>query len=367
MKVPLIDLSLQYAGLESDIDAALKGACERSQFILGPAVEKFEAEFAGFIGAEACVAVNSGTSALHLALLAAGVGPGDEVICPAWTFIATVEAVLYAGAKPVLTDVDESTYCLTPAGFEAAITPATKAVIPVHIYGYPCDMDGIMRVAAGRGITVIEDAAQSHGATFGGKMTGSFGLAGCFSFYPSKNLGAFGEGGAIVSNEPDFISRLKKLRSHGESERYIHAELGFNMRMSGFQGAILGVKLPHLSKWNEMRRDAAALYYKALNGTPLTLPPKDGEKTGQVFHVFAVRSKERDKLREFLTEKGVGTAIHYLRPTHLQPMWMAMFGEHPPLPVSEKLANEILSLPMFPEITPEQIEYVGGCVREFYS
>lgn len=367
MKIPLVDLSKQYAELGGEIDAALKGACERSQFILGPAVEKFEAGFAEFNGVNHCAAVNSGTSAIHLALLAAGIGPGDEVICPTWTFIATIEAVLYAGAKPVLTDCDERTFCMTPELFEEAITPATKAVIPVHIYGYPCRMEEIVQIANKHGIAVIEDAAQSHGASYAGKMTGSFGKAGCFSFYPSKNLGAFGEGGAIVSDDADFIAKVKRLRSHGESERYVHAELGFNMRMSGFQGAILGVKLPHLAEWNEKRRQAGSAYRKALAGTELIFPPEDGEKERQVYHLFVVRSPKRDALREFLTEKGVGTAIHYLKPTHKQPMWTAMFGEQKPLPVSEKLAGEILSLPMYPELTGDQINYIAECVREFHA
>ncbi len=367
MKIPLVDLSAQYAVLGAEIDAALKGACERSQFILGPAVESFEAGFAGFTGTKFCAAVNSGTSALHLALIAAGVRPGDEVVCPTWTFIATIEAVLYAGAIPVLTDVDERTYCMTPEAFSAAITPKTKAVIPVHIYGYPCRMDEIMRIANERGIAVVEDAAQAHGASYAGKPAGSFGKAGCFSFYPSKNLGAFGEGGAIVSDDADFIAKVKRLRSHGESERYIHAELGFNMRMCGFQGAILGVKLPHIAGWNDKRREAGAMYRKALADTPLTLPPEDGDKERQVYHLFVVRAPKRDELREFLTSKGVGTAIHYLKPSHKQPMWTGLFGEHPLLPVSEKLAEEILSLPMYPELGAEQIEYIAGCVREFYS
>jgi len=367
MKIPLVDLGQQYGELKSEIDASLRSICEKTQFILGPSVADFEAAFAEYCGTKGCVAVNSGTSALHLALLAAGIGPGDEVICPSWTFIATIEAVMYTGATPILIDSDEETYNTGPDAVRAAITEKTKAIILVHLYGHPVRMSEVMEMAQERGIAVIEDAAQAHGAMLDGKRVGSIGDIGCFSFYPSKNLGAFGEGGAVTSNNEEWLAHIRSLRSHGETERYVHGEIGFNMRMSGFQGAVLGIKLKHLDVWNEKRRTAASMYRNALKGTPLILPADDRSNTKQVYHMFVVRAPKRDELRASLTEKGIGTGIHYLRPTHKQPLWISRFGDHRPLPVSERLADEVISLPIFPELSEEQVSYIAGSIKEFYA
>ncbi|MEP0814947.1 MAG: DegT/DnrJ/EryC1/StrS family aminotransferase [bacterium] len=367
MKVPLLDLGAQYRAIKPEIDAALLGACEKTQFILGPAVADFEARFAEYCGVAACAAVNSGTNALFLPLHFLGIGPGDEVICPSWTFVATAEAIMYTGATPVLVDCDPVTFNITADAVEAAITERTKAIMPVHLYGRPCDIEGICRVAAARGIPVIEDAAQAHGAAVGGKRVGSFGRFGAFSFYPSKNLGAFGEGGAVVSDDADAIARIKRLRAHGEIERYIHGELGFNMRLEGFQGAVLGVKLAYLERWNEERRRVGGAYRKALSGTPVTMMADDAPGMRQVYHLMVVRAPKRNELRAFLESKGIGTAIHYLLPVHKQPLWLEKYGDNLSLPVSETLADEILSLPMYPEMADEQIEYVCAAVKEFYS
>lgn len=366
MQIPLVDLSHQYCELADDINSALVNVCSKTAFILGPAVTSFETAFADYLGIKHCIAVNSGTSALHLALLALEVGPNDEVICPSWTFIASIEAILYTGAKPVLVDSDIGTYNISPSAVREAITPRTKAIMPVHIYGRPAAMDELTNIARENGIAIVEDAAQAHGAIYRGSYCGAIGEIGCFSFYPSKNLGAYGEGGAVTTNNDELAYHVRMMRSHGEIERYVHKVIGYNYRMCGFQGAVLGVKLPYLDRWNEGRRKVADMYHGALSGTPLTLPPLEEEDTYQVYHVFVCRAPERDKLREFLTSKGIGTGIHYLLPTHKQPLWLDMFGEHPSLPVSELLANEALSLPMFPEVTQEQVDYIADSVREFY-
>lgn len=367
MQIPLVDLSHQYRELADDISAALSSVCSKTAFILGPSVTSFENAFAEYLGVKHCIAVNSGTSALHLALLALEVGPDDEVICPSWTFIASIEAILYTGATPVLVDSDIETFNISPTAVIDAITPRTKAIMPVHLYGRPAAMDELTNIARDNGIAIIEDAAQAHGALYRGAYAGAIGEIGCFSFYPSKNLGAYGEGGAVTTNSDELAAKVRMMRSHGEIERYIHKTIGYNYRMSGFQGAVLGVKLPYLDRWNDGRRAVADMYYKALAGTPLTLPPLDDDDMHQVYHVFVCRAPERDKLRAFLTEKGIGTGIHYLLPTHQQPLWLDLFGEHTPLPVSEKLAKEALSLPMFPELTQEQVDYIAEAVREYYG
>jgi dTDP-4-amino-4,6-dideoxygalactose transaminase len=367
MTVPLVDLSRQYREIEAEIRAALTGVLDKTQFILGAAVGDFERKFADYLGVKHVVAVNSGTSALHLALLALDVGSGDEVICPSWTFIATIEAVLYTGATPVLVDCDPITYNISPDAIRSALTARTKAILPVHLYGRPAEMAEIAAIAREHGIAVVEDAAQAHGARYRGAYAGAIGDVGCFSFYPSKNLGAYGEGGAVTTNNDEIAHKVRMLRSHGEIERYVHQTLGFNMRMEGFQGAVLGVKLRYLDRWNEKRRDAAAMYKDALAGSPLILPADDGDGMYQVYHVYFCRAPERDKLRAFLTEQGIGTGIHYLLPSHKQPLWIERFGEHSPLPVSEMLAAEAISLPMFPEISRDEIAFVAEKIADFYG
>ena len=360
--IPFADLQAQYRALKPEIDAAVLGVFEKAQFILGPAVAAFEQDFAAYCQTREAIGVNSGTSALHLALLAAGVGPGDEVITVPYTFVATVAAIEYAGAKPVLVDVEPGYWTMDPAKVAAAITPRTKAIMPVHLYGQAADMDPILDIARAHGLTVIEDACQSHGADYKGRRCGSMGHLGCFSFYPGKNLGAYGEGGAVVTNDAALAKHVRLLRAWGEEVRYEHKYRAFNYRMDGVQGAVLGVKLRYLDAWTEARRRHAAEYARLLAGTPVGLPV---ERPGSrhVYHVFAVQLADRDAWRARLAEAGVQTGIHYPIPVHLQPAYRDLGYAHGDFPVSEAIASEVLSLPMFPEMTPEQVGEVAGVLR----
>jgi dTDP-4-amino-4,6-dideoxygalactose transaminase len=360
--IPFVDLQAQYRALKPEIDAAVLRVLEQAQFILGPAVASFERDFAAFCGTREAVGVNSGTSALHLALLAAGVGPGDEVITVPYTFVATVAAIEYAGAKPVLVDVEPDYWTMDPAKLEAAITPRTKAIMPVHLYGQPADMDPILEIARRHGIPVIEDAAQAHGAEYKGRRCGSIGLLGCFSFYPGKNLGAYGEGGAVVTDDPALASRIRLLRAWGEEVRYEHTFKAFNYRMDGVQGAVLGVKLRHLDAWTEARRRNAAEYGGQLAGTAAVAPV---ERAGcrHVYHLYPVRLPQRDAWRAAFTEAGVQTGVHYPMPVHLQPAYRDLGYKAGDFPVSEAVSHEILSLPMFPELTAAQIGTVAGMLK----
>jgi len=364
--IPFVDLKAQYRSIKDEIDAAVLALLDSAQFVLGPEVRAFEEAFAPYCGASHAAAVNSGTSALHLALLAAGVAPGDEVVVPAMTFVATAAAVVYAGARPVFVDVDERTWTLDPAKLEAAITPRTRALLPVHLHGRPADMDPILAIARARGIPVIEDAAQAHGAEYKGRRVGSIGDLGCFSFYPGKNLGAYGEGGAVVTNDPGRDRAVRLLRDWGAEKKYVHTVLGFNYRMEGLQGAILKVKMRHIEAWTEARRRAAALYDRLLAGIPgLGLPDGGGTEPGlrHVYHVYAVRVAGRDRVQEALTKAGVASGIHYPIPVHLQPAYAPYGGKEGDFPVAERLGREFLSLPLFPELTPERIETVCGALR----
>jgi dTDP-4-amino-4,6-dideoxygalactose transaminase len=360
--IPFVDLQAQYRALKPEIDAAVLKVLDQAAFILGPAVASFEKEFAAFCGAGEAVGVNSGTSALHLALLAAGVGPGDEVVTVPYTFVATVAAIEYAGAKPVLVDVEPDYWTMDPAKLEAAITPRTKAIMPVHLYGQPADMDPILEMARRRGIPVIEDAAQAHGSEYKGRRCGSMGLLGCFSFYPGKNLGAYGEGGAVVTSDPALAARIRLLRAWGEEVRYQHTLKAFNYRMDGVQGAVLGVKLRHLEAWTEARRANAAEYGRQLAGTPVQVPV---ERAGcrHVYHLYPVRLAQRDAWRAALTEAGVQTGVHNPIPVHLQPAYRDLGYRAGDFPVSEAVAHEVLSLPMFPELTATQIGTVAGLLK----
>ena len=360
--IPLADLQAQYRGIRTEIDAAVSRVLDSAQFILGPEVAAFEEDFARYCGAAQAIAVNSGTSALHLALLAAGVGPGDEVITVPYTFIATVAAIEYARATPVLVDVDPRYYTMDPAKLEAAITPRTKAIVPVHLYGQPADMTPILEIARRRGLTVVEDACQAHGADDRGRRCGSLGELACFSFYPGKNLGAYGEGGAVVTSDPDLARRIRVMRSWGEERRYEHTVRGFNYRMDGIQGAILRVKLRHLDGWTEARRSRAARYRAALAGTPPVVP-EERPDVRHVYHVFAVRVPRRDAWRAHLADRGVQTGVHYPIPVHLQPAYADLGYRVGDFPVSESVAHEILSLPMFPELTDGQIDGIGEIFR----
>jgi dTDP-4-amino-4,6-dideoxygalactose transaminase len=306
--------------------------------------------------------VNSGTSALHLSLLAAGVGPGDEVITVPFTFVATVAAIEYAGARPVLVDVEPEFLTMDPAQLEAAITPRTKAIIPVHIFGHPADMDPIMAIARKHGLVVIEDACQAHGAEYKGRRCGSIGQLGCFSFYPGKNLGAYGEGGAVVTSDPDLAKRIRLLRAWGEETRYEHKFRGFNYRMDGVQGAILGVKLRHLESWTEARRRHAAEYRRCLSDTTAQLP-RERHDARHVHHLFVVRLEQRDAWRERLSEAGVQTGVHYPIPVHLQPAYRDLGYSAGDFPVCERASREVLSLPIFPELTNDQIGEIARAMH----
>jgi len=366
MKVPILDLKAQYRGLEGQIDAALKGVCESAQFALGPEVEKFERDWAAYCGAEHCVAVSSGTAALHLALVALGVGQGDEVITSPMTFIASCEAILYVGARPVLADVDPATGCIDPQAVERAITDRTRAIMPVHLFGHPADMDPILQMARAGGLVVVEDAAQAHGALYKGRKLGALGDAGAYSFYPTKNLGAYGEGGAVVTNDRDVCERLRALRNHGQGGRYVHERVGYNYRMHGFQGAVLNVKLPHLDAWNERRRAIAARYTEALADVPVR-PPYEAEYAHCVWHQYPIRCVQRDALQEHLTKAEVGTGIHYPVPMSRQEALEPYLNSRGPVPEAERMATEVLSLPMYPELSDEAVDYVIGCIRDFYA
>ena len=361
--IPLVDLRAQNEAIRPELEKALARVLDRGAFVLGGEVAAFEEEFAAWCGSAFAVAVNSGTSALHLALLAAGVGPGDEVVVPPFTFIATAAAVQYTGARPVFADIEPESFTLDPARFESACTPRTRAVIPVHLYGQTADMDAIRAVAARRGAAVIEDAAQAHGAELHGRRAGTLGRLGCFSFYPTKNLGALGEGGLVTCDDPDDAKRLRLLRDWGQERKYEHRFLAFNARMDGFQGAVLRVKLRHLDAWTDARRAHASHYGKRLEGGPVQ-PPRELEGRRHVYHVYTVRAPERDRLRAALEARGIQTGVHYPIPLHLQPAY-ADLGHCPgDFPVAEAAAREVLSLPMYPELPEEARDRVAGALRE---
>jgi dTDP-4-amino-4,6-dideoxygalactose transaminase len=365
MKVPILDLEAQYAGLKAEIDAALQGVCRTGRFALGPEVEAFEVAWAEYCEAEHCVALNSGTSALHVALLALGVGEGDEVITTPLSFFATAEAILYTGARPAFADVDPVTACLDPAAIEGLISERTRAILPVHLYGHPAEMDAILRVGRARGLAVVEDACQAHGALYGDRKVGAIGDAGAFSFYPTKNLGAYGEGGALVTNDSALAERARLLRNHGQQGRYRHAMVGFNYRMDGFQGAVLNVKLKRLDEWAARRRRIVARYGAGLAGTALVLPSEaDGVRSS--WHLYVVQCEERDALAEHLAQAGVATGVHYPVPL---PRLEALAGlglRGASWPHAERLSSRVLSLPLYPEMSDEQADYVVESIRRFF-
>jgi len=364
MNVPFLDLKAQYRQIEGEILPALREVCENCQFVLGPKVAQFEKDFAAFCGAKHCVAVNSGTSALHLALRCLNVGPGDEVIVPAMTFVATAWAVSYTGATPAFADVEAAQRTLDPAAIEAAITPRTKAILPVHLYGMPADMDAINAVAARHGLAVVEDAAQAHGARYRGKPVGTFGRACCFSFYPGKNLGAYGEGGAVVTDDDAIADFARRLRDHGQRVRYHHETVGYNYRMEGFQGAVLGIKLPRLEAWNQGRRRHAELYRRLLKDVPGLTVPSETDGFESVYHLFVIEVDNRDEVAKKLNEAGVQTGLHYPVCVHRQEAYADLNLGAGSFPVSERLADRCLSLPMCAELTEEQIRYVCQTLKD---
>ncbi len=365
MKVPFLDLKAQYQAIGEELREAVREVMEQTAFAGGPFVEKFEKEFAAFCGCAFALGVSSGTSALWLALRALEVGPGDEVITVPNSFIATAEAISFCGATPLFVDVDERTYTMDPALLEQAITPKTKAVIPVHLFGQMADMDPIMEIARGHGLYVIEDACQAHGAEYKGHKAGSIGDAGCFSFYPGKNLGAYGEAGAVVTNNAEVADRIRMLRDHGQEKKYYHRLLGWNDRMDGIQAAILSVKLRYLPEWNRARREHAAHYGRMLFGSQAVITPFEAPYGQHVYHVYAIRSEQRDALMDYLGKRDIHCGIHYPVPIHLQEAYRFLGLPQGSFPVAERCAREFLSLPMYPELTNEQIEYVARAVELF--
>ena len=367
MRVPFLDLKAQLTPIREEIRAAIDAVLDATAFAGGPFVEKFEREFAAYCGAKHCVAVGNGTDAIWLALLALGIGEGDEVITAPSTFVATAEAISFAGAEPVFVDIEPDTCNMDPRKLESAITPRTKAVIPVHLFGQPADMDPILEIARKHNLRVIEDSCQAHGALYKGRKAGTMGIAGCFSFYPGKNLGAYGEAGAVVTDDDDLAKKIRVYRDHGQPQKYHHDVIGWNARMDGIQGAVLSVKLRHLDSWTEARRNNARLYGRLLAWVDGIRLPAEREYAKHVYHIYAIRDPKRDALMAFLNERGVATGIHYPVPVHMTKAY-AYLGHKPgSFPVAELAASEFVSLPMYPELTDEQIAHVCGCIKEFHS
>jgi dTDP-4-amino-4,6-dideoxygalactose transaminase len=363
MRVPYYDLKAQYAALRDEIREALDRVCRNTAFCLGSEVAAFEKEFGAYCEAKHCVAVNSGTSALHLALLAAGVGAGDEVITSPNTFIATAEAIAYTGAKTVFADVDPRTGNLDPRSVEARLSSRTKALLPIHLYGRPADMDAFREIARSRKLALIEDACQAHGARYRGHRAGTLGDSAAFSFYPSKNLGAYGEGGALVTNDDRIAEFARAARTHGETSRYVHDFIGYNYRMEGFQGAVLRVKLRYLDEWSARRKAIAARYCHQLSGARMEFPADD-PRDESAWHLFVVYVDHRDRVQGQLDERGIGTAVHYPRPLHLQKALAHLGYRAGDFPHAERACERILSLPFFPELTEEQVDYVAESLQE---
>jgi dTDP-4-amino-4,6-dideoxygalactose transaminase len=363
MKIPFVDLKSLHREIKDDLREVFDRVLDNSTFVLGPEVQRFEQEFAAYCGTEHCVAVNTGTAAIHLALAALSIGPGDEVITVPHTFIATAEAITAVGAKPVFIDINPVSFTMDPSLLEAAITRKTRAIIPVDLYGQVADMDPILEIANRHGIPVIEDACQAHGAEYRGRKAGAFGVAGCFSFYPGKNLGACGEGGAVTTNDADLAQRIRLWRDHGSSKRYEHIFPGLNMRMEGIQGGILSVKLKYLDRWNDQRRQAASAYDKALADTDIEVPT-EMDYGRHVYHLYVIQSENRDALRQQLSDAGIESGLHYPTPLHLQEAYHFLGYKQGDFPVTERVKSRILSLPMYPGIDPKAVERVTSELRE---
>jgi dTDP-4-amino-4,6-dideoxygalactose transaminase len=364
VSVPMVDLKAQYARIREEIDSALLRVVAGGQFIGGEECRLLEEEFARYCGVAHACGVANGTDALTLALKAFGVGPGDEVVTVANTFIATGEAIFLNGARPVFVDVDPATFTMDPQALQAALTPRTKLIVPVHLYGHPADMPAILDVAARRGLPVLEDAAQAHGAEVGGKRAGALGHAATFSFYPGKNLGAYGDAGMVASNDGAFIARVRQLANHGGgANKYDNVVVGTNSRLDTLQAAVLRVKLRHLDGWNRERRQRVEAYGRALAGAPGIAAPREREGCRSAWHLYTVRAADRDRLQARLRAEGIATAVHYPRPIHLQPAMAAAGGKAGDLPVSERLSREVLSLPLYPELSLETVERIAALIR----
>lgn len=364
-RIPFADLSWQWRAIEAEIGPALRDLFETSAFCLGPAVDRFERNFANFVGSRHAIGVNSGTAALHLAVIAAGIGPGDKVLLPAHTFIATAWAVLYVGAQPIFCDVEPVSGTIDLADAERRMQPGVKAIIPVHLYGQPANMHAVQDFAAWHGLTVIEDAAQAHGACYGVNRIGTLGKFACFSFYPGKNLGAVGEAGMVTTSDDAAAAHMRSLRNHGQAERYLHTEIGFNYRMEGIQGLVLDHKLRHLAAWTEERRRLARRYMEGLHTLPLGLP--EIVHGDHVYHLFVVRTPRRDALRAHLEAVGIGSGLHYPVPLHRQPCFDRLEINRSSFPVSDRFANECLSLPLYVGMQDAQVDEVIDAVRSFLT
>ena len=367
MNIPFLDLKAQYKTIKDEISAAINEVIENTAFAGGPFVAKFENEFAKFCGTKHAIGVGNGTDALWASLVALGIGAGDEVITTPNTFIATAEAISLSGAAPVFVDIDEKTHNMNPALIEAAITPKTKAILPVHLFGQPADMAPIMAIAEKHGLKVVEDACQAHGAEYKGKRAGSIGAVGCFSFYPGKNLGAYGEGGGIVTNDDVLAAKMRMFRDHGQAKKYYHDIIGWNARLDGIQGAVLNVKLKYLNEWNEARRRHAKDYAAGLSSIKDVIVPQEAEYAKHVYHIYALRVQDRDKFMAYLNEKGIACGIHYPIPLHLQNAYAFMQKGPGSFPAAEKCAAEYVSLPMFAELIDEQVAYVIEQIKEYYG
>jgi dTDP-4-amino-4,6-dideoxygalactose transaminase len=360
--IPLVDLKAQYQTIKTEIDAAISRVIESTSFILGPEVEGFEQAFAEYVGARFCIGVNNGTAAVQLALMACGIGQGDEVIVPTNSFFATAESVSTAGATPVFVDADRTSYTIDTSKIEAVITPRTRAIMPVHLYGQSADLDPIFEIAKRHHLLVIEDAAQAHGAEYKGRRVGALGQAGCFSFYPGKNLGAYGEAGALVTNDESVARQARLLRDHGSTSKYEHEIIGYNFRIEALQAAVLRVKLGHLNAWNDLRRAHAASYGELLKDSNLVLP-QEASYARHIFHCYVVQSESRDALRDQLLAAGIQTGVHYPIPIHLQKAYASLGYRREDFPETERLCDRVLSLPIFPELRQEQLAAIAGAIK----
>jgi len=378
MNVPFLDLKVQYKQIEHEVLPMVTEAMTNGAFIGGPQVLGFEKEFAEFCDSKYCAGLNSGTDALRFALMAVGVGPGDEVITVPNTFIATTEAISQSGATPVFVDIDKRTYNMDPQKLEdflkkrskpqaSNLKPTPKAVIPIHLYGQPADMDLILDIAQTHNIKVIEDACQAHGALYNNRKVGSFGSVGCFSFYPGKNLGAYGEGGAIVTQDEEIANKIRMIRDHGQAKKYFHDMEGYNGRLDAIQAGVLRIKLKRLSDWNQSRRENAAYYNELLSKIEGITLPVEADFANSVYHLYVILVDDREGLQQFLSDKGIGTGLHYPLPLHLQKAYAHLGYKNGSFPVTESVAKKLISLPMFPELTREQIEYVAESIKEFIN
>jgi len=364
MNVPFVDLKALHRPIEGELSEAIARVLRNVSFVQGPEVKAFEEAFANYLGVEHCVAVNSGTAALHLTLLALGIGPGDEVITVSHTFIATSEAISAVGARPVFVDVDPVSYTMDPSLVEAAITPRTKVILPVHLYGNLADMDSLMAIARRHNLVVVEDACQAHGALYKSRMAGTFGVAGCYSFYPGKNLGACGEGGAMVTNDAALAKKIRMWREHGSVKKYEHQFPGFNFRMEGIQGAVLATKLKYLDGWNDHRRALAKRYQARLAGQSIVLPV-EAANTRHIYHLYVIQAEDRESLRDHLAQRGIETGLHYPVPLHLQEAYVSLGYHKGDFPVTEQVTERIVSLPMYPGMSMEAADYVSDAILEW--